>query len=236
MLNVIPVESGLHKHQIIADSEYIIREVIENRNIVILKGAFDARALFNIRQKVFQWGQNSPASNPEDAFEASYHRIDNNPLQSETRHIFHAFNMTKAEGIEFFPSIESIFLPMKALQETVSGKTLNRSPSKNGIAVRPQFIHYPQAGGFFDWHTHPFEPQRVGLILSLSKKNQDFSSGGTSFRYQDQFASIEDEHDIGDIALFRYDLPHRVEPIDEHLDNLDFDNIKGKWSFVLPFY
>lgn len=119
---------------------------------------------------------------------------------------------------------------MKRLQECISETNLNTTPKASGIAVRPQFIHYPSGGGYFDWHEHPFLPQKVGLILSLSEKGVDFNTGGTMFKVDDKTTSIESEHQIGDIAIFRYDIIHRISPIDEDSNSVNFFHSKGKWS------
>jgi len=55
---------------------------------------------------------------------------------------------------------------------------------------------------------------------------------GTSF--QTRFGPVDTlrDHDIGDVILFRYDLPHEVLPVDED-EAIDWPADTGKWSFVL---
>ncbi|PYS91353.1 MAG: hypothetical protein DMF64_12305, partial [Acidobacteria bacterium] len=98
--------------------------------------------------------------------------------------------------------------------------------------MRIKLLHYPAGGGFLAEHQHPLEPQRIGLITSMSRYGTDFTTGGTAFRTP--FGRIETTvaHDIGDIILFRYDLPHAVTPVDEGRE-MDWDSEAGKWSYVL---
>lgn len=76
----------------------------------------------------------------------------------------------------------------------------------------------------------------MGLIMSLSDYGEDFENGGTRFATPDgNIVDIEGHHTIGDIAIFRYDLPHQVTPCDPEAD-LDFDRSNGRWSMILPYY
>lgn len=237
MVELVTIKSNYSKGEINVDREFLVSEVIEKRNILILKDVFEKETLKKLRERVFRWGQNTESSNPslDHFFDQSFHRLDDDPSKSKTKHIFHAYNITNEENIDFYAEVDEIFQPMKQLQEVLSDTTLVTTPGKNGIAVRPQFIHYPRGGGHFDWHIHPFLPQKVGLILSLSERGVDFQKGGTEFKFDDKVCSIELEHNIGDIALFRYDIEHRISEID-NTEELNFDSTNGKWSFILPFY
>lgn len=190
MLDIISSSANCKNGLIDINEDFIIKNVIDDKNIFILKNVFEKEKLKSLRNKIFDWGNSIESSNPnpEFFFKKSFHRIDNDPETSKTGHIFHAYNITNYNNIQFRNEIESIILPMKILQERISGVSINTTPDANGIAVRPQFIHYPSGGGYFDWHEHPFLPQKAGLILSLSEKG------------------------------------------------INFFNLKGKWSLILPFY
>jgi hypothetical protein len=98
--------------------------------------------------------------------------------------------------------------------------------------LRLKVLHYPAGGGFLEEHIHPLEPQRVGLVLSASKLETDVGTGGTYFL--SPFGRVEagPYHDIGDLILFRYDIPHGVSRVDEDRA-LDWQSEAGKWSVVL---
>ena len=42
-------------------------------------------------------------------------------------------------------------------------------------------------------------------------------------------------HDIGDILLFRYDVIHGIYKVDPE-ETLNYDSIRGRWTFILPYY
>jgi hypothetical protein len=84
-------------------------------------------------------------------------------------------------------------------------------------------------------HRHDFLPQKVGLILSLSTRGAEYDHGGTRFASGDRLVDIGGVHDIADIALFRYDLPHAVVPTDP-MAELEPTRPAGRWSMILPYY
>ena len=86
----------------------------------------------------------------------------------------------------------------------------------------------------FGRHLHALEPQRIGLILGLSQRGVDFQSGGTHFDVKGTDVSSEDVHDIGDMLLFRFDIPHWITPVDMS-QPCDFSLASGRWTAVLPY-
>ena len=127
------------------------------------------------------------------------------------------------------------FIKMNQFQKDYLNFNASTYDSKSEVAPRPQIINYPKGGGFFDWHIHPRFPNNYGLILNLSKKGRDFHSGQTEFvdpSDDTTIIQIDDYADIGDLTIFRFDLNHRVAPVDENEDLSFSDN--GRWTAVLP--
>lgn len=213
-----------------------LRESVLSGDILILKSVFDADELRHIRQEVFDWGTTTDpvVANPEEA-DSSFHRIDNNPEESGCPHNFHSYNFIFNDTTEIEHVVQPHFDKLRNLQndlaETEAPFNLQKSP-----CLHPQVIHYPAGGGGFSMHSHPFLPQKMGMILSLSDYGEDFKNGGTRFATPDgDIVDIEGHHTIGDIAIFRYDLPHQVTPCDPD-DDLRFDRPDGRWSMILPYY
>jgi hypothetical protein len=98
--------------------------------------------------------------------------------------------------------------------------------------MRFRVLDYPSGGGFLKRHAHQLEPQRVGLVLSLTRRGKDSHSGGTHFLTPFGQVDVAADHDIGDIILFRFDVPHSVSIVDEG-QTLDWNSEAGKWSVVL---
>ena len=109
------------------------------------------------------------------------------------------------------------------------------APGADDYALLPQCIQYPQGGGFFQEHVHEIAPQQIGLILAASEIGVDYQVGAVRFRTHthEEWTNTEGQHRIGDVCLFRYDMPHDITPVDPNLP-LDWSKNSGRWSFVLP--
>lgn len=209
--------------------------IARDGQLVLLKRAFPVGLLQPVLDGVFAWGLKSP---PRRQSEISFHRIDDRPPQSQTPHSFHAYNFQLRPGAideEMDALIRPVFSAMRDLQNAVAGKNAQFEPDAKGHFLRPQVIQYPSGGGFFDEHVHSIEPQPVGLIVGLSEKGRDFEEGGTCFRVNGAEHCFQENHAMGDIILFRYDIPHWVTLIDDGAQ-LDWTRQAGRWTMVLPCY
>jgi len=104
-------------------------------------------------------------------------------------------------------------------------------PQPDRHALRPFAVYYPAGGGCFGWHSHNIQPTKIGLILALSETGVDFLSGGNEFETPYGLVNSMSHHDIGDICLFRYDLRHRVTPVDSDRE-LCWDG-SGRWTLLV---
>lgn len=217
-----------------ADAATIAQSVHAN-GVALLTGVFPREPLARMRQTVFEWGL---ANDPLVESDVSFHRIDHLPAKSKTPHIFHAFNLYLREGAiepRLDRAIRPFFTAMKGLQNALTGNDADFTLDAGGRFLRPQLLQYPSGGGFFEQHFHPYLPQKIGLITGLSEQGTDFDSGGTCFEFGGRTIRIEGRHHMGDIAMFRYDIPHWISPIDAD-KRLDWRSQRGRWTMVLPYY
>lgn len=123
--------------------------------------------------------------------------------------------------------------PMADLQNAVTGNKAGFEPDADGLYLRPQILHYLSGGGHFASHVHPYLPQRIGLIVAMSQRGRDYGTGGACFEFDGQVIDLEGRHDIGDIALFRYDVTHCIKATDPDAP-LDWASPRGRWTMTLP--
>lgn len=225
--------------RIVPESSYeAVSERVLGGDVVILQDAFDATEMAALRDEIFAWGdERAPRDVDPDEAAGSFHRVDDNPAETHFPRLYHFYyfrGLSNGDPAAIDDRVRPVFERLRDLQNAVAGT--DASFEDDGEAhLRPQAIHYPAGGGYFAMHRHDFLPQKVGLILSLSAHGEDFTHGGTRFATGDRLVDIEGDHDIGDIALFRYDLPHAVVPTDPTAP-LDFDDPAGRWSLILPYY
>lgn len=211
-----------------------IGTLVSDGRIVILKGAFEPELMREYRDALMRWSEETemfPHGKSPSAFpDMNYHRIDDGTIQGVCPHVFHQFGFNTIEQLAEYvgrPSMK-IAEAMRNLQNEVAGTTFPLSLT----GLRLKVIHYPSGAGFLAQHTHPLEPQRIGLIASLSRLGQDVKTGAACFQTSFGHVDTTRHHDIGDVIIFRYDLPHEVT-LSDHGKTLDWRSPAGKWSVVL---
>jgi hypothetical protein len=146
------------------------------------------------------------------------------------------FNFNRPEELprDLSEKLLAVYEPLLVFQNRLTQQAATFTNDSQGRRARPQLIQYPRGGGMFGRHLHTLEPQRIGLILGLSQRGVDFQSGGTHFDVEGTDVSSEDAHDIGDMLLFRFDIPHWITPVDMS-QPCDFSLASGRWTAVLPY-
>jgi len=219
-------------------SEYAIEKIRQNilsGKIVILKNVFSEEQIIDVREKIISWGNETAVfphgESPSKYPKLNYHRIDDGSVPSVCPHIFHqyGFNLIDELDKEFADSLLAVVNDMVSIQNLMAETSFDIS--LNGLRLK--VLQYPEGGGFLQKHSHPMEPQKIGLILSLSKKEVDVRKGATAFETPEGFVDTFNYHDIGDIIIFRYDLPHEVTKVNPGKMPIDWSLHTGKWSLVL---
>jgi hypothetical protein len=211
-----------------------VGRIVAGGRVVVIKGAFEARAMLEYRDALLRWAAETPpfphGQSPSAFPEVNYHRVDDGVIKSVCPHVFHQFGFNTVERLEEYVGEPSARVAgaLRALQNDVAGTDFPLSLT----GLRLKALHYPAGGGFLAEHTHPLEPQRVGLILSLSRVGEDVAEGATCFQTPAGRIDTTRDHDIGDVIIFRYDLPHEVTAVDPRRP-LDWQSGAGKWSVVL---
>ena len=229
------IQASFKDHKVQPDRPFsYVRERVMEGRVVILKNAFSPDLMLQLRRALIEWSQTHPpypqGKSPNSTPMENYHRVDDGVIRSALPHIFHQFGLNSID--QLVPSLRGpvniVAQAMLEVENEVAGTHFDFSLT----GLRMKVLHYPAGGGFLQEHTHPLEPQRVGLVLSASKLDTDVSTGGTYFL--SPFGRVEAAayHDIGDLILFRYDIPHGVSRVDEH-STLDWRSEAGKWSVVL---
>ena len=211
--------------------------VMKNGTAVI-SGCFSAALLISLRAAVHEWGERTPIRPSQTYVDENFHAIEAgiSPRQ-QTAHVYHAYNFYRP--LELIGDLKSplidVFDRLLEFQNALTGNQASFVHDELGRKARPQIIHYPSGGGMFGRHTHPLEPQRIGLILGLSKRGRDFKSGSAYFEVNGLTLGTEDSHDLGDLLLFRFDIPHWITAVDQGSE-FKPSAIGGRWTAVLPYY
>jgi hypothetical protein len=221
--------------QLVCDKSFQeIDKLVSEGRIVLLRGVFSPSMMQEYRDGLMRWAKETetfPHGQSPSAFpDINYHRIDDGSIPGVCPHIFHQFGFNTIENLPAYISDLSLQIAdtMRFVQNKVAGTDFPLSLT----GLRLKVIHYPAGGGFLAKHTHPLEPQRIGLIASLSMLGRDVTAGAACFETPFGRVDTTKYHDIGDIVIFRYDLPHEVTGSDPD-KVLNWESPAGKWSVVL---
>jgi hypothetical protein len=209
---------------------------VMEHHVALLRGAFPKRMLQELRNEAHAWGAGTPLTPAQTYEDHNYHAVEAgvSPRQ-KTLHNYHAYNFNEPDKLpaDLSRKLLDVYVPLLEFQNTLTQHATFVNDGE-GRRARPQLLQYPRGGGMFGRHLHALEPQRIGLVLAISERGQDFNSGGTHFDVKGEDVSSEDVHDIGDLLLFRFDIPHWIAPVDM-AQPCDYSLASGRWTAVLPY-
>jgi hypothetical protein len=237
--NILEFNARWESGQLSVDRSFKeVFELVMAGHIVILHDVFAAGKLAALREKVCEWGRQIETSPPQTYIDENFHSVECgvSPRQ-KTPHNYHAYNFNQIHDLpdELSNSLLEVFEPLRVFQNTLTGNEADYHRNFQGQKLHPQIIQYPSGGGMFGKHVHPLEPQRIGLVLGMSERGHDFHSGATHFEIDGKDVGTESVHNIGDMILFRFDVPHWITEVDP-ADDIDYSSTKGRWTLVLPYY
>jgi hypothetical protein len=92
---------------------------------------------------------------------------------------------------------------------------------------------YPRGGGYLNRHADPVDYHQLTVpIMQLSKKGDDFESGGLYVEMADGSDLILDDiAEWGDVVYFNAQCPHGVAPIDPDAA-MRWHDYQGRWMLL----
>jgi len=215
--------------------------VLDDIKITIVKNAIPAEMAAQLRDAVWAWNQKTPLSEADDFVSNKHrHRCLVSKIQ-QSPYLFHDHTFDNFADLddEFRAIMVGVYEPLRKFWNNLTQHNLEfaQHPVPKGTPYfHPQITHYPVGGSFFGRHWHALAPQYVGIILSLSEYGVDYSSGSnTNFEIDGEIVKTEGHHNIGDMTLFRYDVPHWISHSDA-AEKFDWYSKRGRWVAILPLY
>lgn len=236
---LIKVDAELKDGQIVPEISYEeVMRLVNEPNIVIIKTGIPKETLTKVIEGTRHWASQTPLAEGPDTFDNNQHkqRLHIAKIQQAPQ-LFHDHTFDAILDLEqdFQQTLLSVFDPMRNFWNSLTGNNESFGIHKGEPYFHPQVTHYPLGGSFFGRHWHPLNPQKVGMILALNQYGKDYNSGGTGYVINDHIVETEGYQDLGDMILFRYDLPHWVSP-SSFADRFSWDDPAGRWVSILPFY
>lgn len=236
---LIKVNAEFKNGQIIPEIpvEEVMR-LVNEPNIVIVKTGIPAHMLQNMIDATRAWAHKTPLAEAPDSFDNNQHKqrlhIANIQKAPQLFHD-HTFDAILDLDEPTRDTLLSVFEPIRKFWNGLTGNNEEFGIRKGQPYFHPQVTHYPLGGSFFGRHWHPLNPQKVGTILALNQYGKEYHSGGTGYVINNEIVETEGYQDLGDMVLFRYDLPHWVSP-SSFADRFSWDDPRGRWVAILPIY
>lgn len=152
------------------------------------------------------------------------------------------FNPIWAEDVY---GMRPIFEKMAAVRNYLTDQPMRFATDKieNGVWTAARVHHYPKGGGFFaahtDWVTEDVANQNglpfYQLVLVMSKKGKDFQHGGGFVDLNGKRRYIEQEFEVGDVAIYDGRTQHGVEDIDP-FDRFDSHSSDGRYAAFVTLF
>ena len=213
-----------------------IHDLYVNKTVYILKSAIPK----TIKQIVFKILNDSFQEDPsfhkmEDGC-PNFHRIIDQTIAKKysvysIKHSFYLYHWNLKNNLDqkkLFDEIYSHWRIIKYLGGNDPHAYEKNIPS-DGVVDRIQIVHYPSGAGELRSHSDPIKNQNIITGVMLTKKGEEFNSGGNYFvDDQGNENNIEDKLDVGDSATFYGTLEHGVGVIDPNA-KLDWSSKSGRW-------
>lgn len=163
-----------------------------------------------------------------------FHRINNLDERSYVKAIMHQFNFHpwNQNVFNLFQEMQKIYLLKNQLSNLEANAFLNNTP-KDGHIARLAFQFYPKGGGNIKMHADPVGAHQVSVpILMMSKKGQDYASGGGFVMNENnEIVDIDSLMDKGDVLFFNAEVIHGVKPIDPG-EKINWLQFQGRWIMI----
>ncbi len=215
-----------------------IREMrcnLQGGDVYIAKKIVPEDQIRKIKSYLSQIGRSSlPNYEKIEAGCPNSHRLNTHDPRAYVQGCFHQFVFYpwNQDVFAFFDLFQQIFHTKNLLNEIPKEKFLGTQPEE-GCTSRLAFQFYPKGKGRLNKHRDPVDfHQLVVPLLLLSKKGEDFSTGGGYLeRERGEKIWLEEVGEPGDVVYANAQIPHGVEPIDpgSSADWLDF---QGRWIAI----
>ena len=175
-----------------------------------------------------------PAYEPLRNDSPNHYRINHLDKRASVKGYFEQFNffMHNQDLMNIFGQTSHIFELKDNLSYIMDGrktKYTSLEPPKNYIS-RIGFQFYPSGRGYLEKHSDYIgENQLVVPTIIMSKRGEDFDTGGFYFNRKDESAIDPEPYvEVGDVIIFNPSLNHGVSKIDAKYA-YNWNSCKGRW-------
>ena len=210
-----------------------MRVILQDQRVVVIKNVWEQSFVKSIKNYLSNLGMNSiPNYNPISENCPNFHRLNRSDSRAAVNGCFQQFNFLpwNQDYFELFEKAKFIFYLKNLLSGLPKSAFLfENHQADEHFTARIAFQFYPSGLGYLNKHADPVGQHQFALPnMVMSKKGEDFATGGTYFELNEQRYYQEDTCEVGDVVFFDASLPHGVERIDA-VEKGNWLDYKGRW-------
>lgn len=208
-----------------------MREGLLAGNVYIARNFMPKDQILKIREYLEGIGRSSlPNYHPIERACPNFHRIDRWDPRAHVKACLHSFSFFpwNHDVFGFFDLFRPVYNLKNRLSDLPAESFLNVEPDR-GCVARLSFQYYPRGIGGLNLHQDPFDYHQITVpAMMMSKKGEDFHSGGNYVETKDGMVFLDDICDYGDIIYFNAQCNHGVDKIDPDVEP-DWLSQQGRW-------
>ena len=237
MRNIVEIEFKELEENVIKQDPKFVQELVSNLyagDYYLVRNVFEESYLRGLLQKNLDYWKNTPTSFHKmlEGCPDFHHLIDEELSKKyygePVKHSYY-FYPWNGDPLNLFKPIREKWRIFKTLGGMDPLQYENNTP-KDGVCDRIQFAQYPAGSGRIATHEDPYKHVNPIISTYLSKRGEDFQTGGVYFvNQQDKKVDLEENVNVGDVGLAFPTVAHGVDRVDAHITNPDWDSPQGRW-------
>lgn len=212
-----------------------IKEKITTGSVYIIKSAIDKKYIEKVKKYLISIGKNSlPNYEPIELNAKNSHRINILDERAYVKGCFHQFSFYpwNQDILQLFNYTRDVYFLRNLINGLPKERYVENILENDGCVARLSFQFYPKSIGALNRHTDPVgEHQLCVPLLIMSKKGDDFNTGGLFVESKGKKIYVDDLCDIGDVVLFNAQIPHGVDVIDKEKEE-DWFSFEGRMMMI----
>lgn len=208
-----------------------IKKDLENNKIVNIKKILNKTCCEQIVKYLSAISRNTiPNYYPINIGSPNNFRVNLNDTRAIVKGCFYQYSFYpwNQDIFNFYDLFKKVFILKNRINQLKDEDFFNPK-SNEDCTIRLSYQFYPRSIGFLNQHQDPVDyHQKYLMIMTMSKKGKDFKKGGLFAVINEKKINIDDYSDIGDLIIFKANLPHGVNRIDPNSKNNPL-SAKGRW-------
>lgn len=208
-----------------------IKKYLDNNQIINIKKVINKKKINQIKKYLSGISKSTiPNFHSIKIGAPNNYRVNLNDTRSIVKGWFYQFSFYpwNQDIFNFYDLFKKVFILKNRINKLNDLDFFNPKNNKD-CTIRLSYQFYPTSTGFLNQHQDPVDyHQKYLMLMTMSKKGKDFKKGGLFVNINKKKINVDNYSDLGDLIIFKANLPHGVEKIDPYIKNNPLGS-KGRW-------